>query len=118
MMDTATPEPHPAMARALLTREQVAVMLRGRDSAPATARQWLAENRAALEALGFPPAVPGTNRYDPAAILAWLDSQVPAHLRPFLAAAHGPGVVNLDASDLDDWETQLDAAARDLAAAE
>jgi len=98
------------LERTLLTHDQVAVLLRG-GSAKA-ARDWFWRHRAGLEALGFPPPVPGiARRWDPVAIHAWLDSQVPAHLRPYLP---GPAA----AAGGDDWETKLDAAARDLAAAE
>lgn len=37
---------------------------------------------------GFPPPVPGCGkRWDPVAIRRWLDAQMPAHLRPPVAAA-------------------------------
>lgn len=57
------------------------------------------------EAEGFPPPVLGRGRgarWDPAAIDAWLDSRMPAHLRPELRHEGPTGEIDLDA-----WRDKL-----------
>jgi predicted DNA-binding transcriptional regulator AlpA len=66
------------MTRTLLSAAEVAAKLHKK-------REWFYKrlNRETLEALGFPPPVPGCGLvWDPAAIDAWLDAQMPDGLRP------------------------------------
>jgi hypothetical protein len=82
--------------RTCLTERQVAALFRHH-------LEWFLRERAALEARGFPkPIMPGhdgreprrrgrpTNsaRYDPHAIAAWFDLQMPPHLRPIATPQH------------------------------
>jgi hypothetical protein len=63
--------------RACLTERQVAALFHHRVA-------WLLRERDALEARGFPkPIVPGS--YDPLAVAAWFDLQMPPALRALAA---------------------------------
>lgn len=63
-----------AVPRQLLPADGVAVRL-------SSTRDWFSRHRRQLERKGFPkPVLPG--RWDPKAIDLWLDSQMPAALRP------------------------------------
>lgn len=55
--------------------------------------------RSALEAQGFPPPVFGSGRkgrWDPAAILAWIDMRRPAAIRAYLASPVPLGAASPD----------------------
>lgn len=63
-------------------------------------RDWWFRNRDRLERdLGFPPRVPGMGQsWDPAAIDAWLDAQMPAHLKPAEPSAQTEEQIIADAA--------------------
>lgn len=91
------------MTRTLLTYDDLARRLAALNPDGSVNRSWMHENLPALYRRGFPrPVVP--RRWDPAAIDAWLDAQLPDHLRPAPAA----GVTETD------WAAALDAAAAGL----
>ncbi|WP_133251487.1 helix-turn-helix transcriptional regulator [Zavarzinia aquatilis] len=87
-----------AQAGRLMTAAEVAALL-------GHALGWFYRERRRLEAAGFPPEVRGLrNRWDRAAIEAWLDGQLPARQAP--PAAHG------DADpELAQWAAILDGRA-------
>jgi hypothetical protein len=81
--------------RACLTERQVAALFRHHVG-------WLLRERDALEARGFPkPIVPGS--YDPLAIAAWFDLQMPAALRT-LTAPH-----SLNDSEIEEQRAAVNA---------
>jgi hypothetical protein len=72
------------VTRVLLSAAQLAAKLN-------QSLDWWYHNRPALEAAGFPTTVPGMGkRWDPVAVDAWLDLQVPGHLRAALPVAEKP----------------------------
>jgi len=79
--------------RTLLDNDQVAALLH-------VSRDWWLRNKAALIAAhGFPPTVAGIpNRWDPLALAAWLDGQLP----PALTVSVRP------VNDVTDWTAELD----------
>lgn len=68
-------------ARALLSLDQVAKLLRGDEPG---ARAWFYKHWQMLVATrGFPPPVEGLGkRWDPVAVHWWLDQRLPIELRP------------------------------------
>lgn len=103
------------MRRLLTTREvadKLGRMIRdGNEGNP----NWFYDNRKELEAAGFPGPVGNRvkclgDRWDEAAIDAWLDTLMPAHLRAAAGGDPEPGV------DVDSFADVLDDRARQIAA--